>query len=487
MKKTILYIEGMHCVSCEVLLEKEFSKIRGLKSCKISHKKGDAEIECIENVPMEKLKAAVHKCGYTLAEEREKKRSREKRPDYAQIVLIAIGIGVLFWLIARMGVSQLFPDFGDKIGILVAFPIGIAASLSTCLALTGGIVMSFGATIDVHEGKKRHFLVRALPHLYFHAGRVGGFALLGGLLGFLGSKLDYSLTFTGYLTVVVAIMMFYMGLSILGIVPNITKFGLHLPKSWGNRIHKMRATDHHIMPALIGALTFFLPCGFTQTMQIAAAASQSFVTGALLMAMFALGTMPVLLSIGVGSTYAHKDKMQFFYRVIGVVVLYFALYSFNSGLVLAGSPYSVDLWKSGGGSAESTIKNGVQVVEMNVDWTFSPTEFRVKKGVPVLWKIYGINLTGCSNEIVIPSLNIRKKLVKGLNEVRFTPEKEGIIPFSCWMGMIPGRFIVTDEAGQISSETQRQALQPMQASECDGSCGGSCNGGSGCGGGCGGR
>ncbi|MFC1622873.1 sulfite exporter TauE/SafE family protein [Patescibacteria group bacterium] len=323
--------------------------------------------------------------------------------------------------------------------------MGIVASLSTCLALTGGIVMSFGALVNVHKNQKHPFLSRALPHIYFHLGRIGGFMLLGGFLGLIGSKFNYSLTFTGYLTILIALIMLYIGLQILNLVPNITKLGFHLPKFLSNKIHTIKNNDtHFLMPSLIGALTFFLPCGFTQTMQLAAVSSQNFLTGSLVMGAFAIGTMPVLLSIGISSTYAHKEKMQLIYRFIGVIVIFFSIYSFNSGLVLAGSPITIKFWKQEQKTTPSKVSEKIQVVKMDIDWTFKPAELKIKKGIPVRWEINGINVSGCSNEIVIPKLKIRKKINPGTNIIEFTPEKEGILPFSCWMGMLNGRFIVTD-------------------------------------------
>ncbi len=433
----------MHCVSCEYLLEKELGKIRGLKSCKISHKSGEAVIECDEKVTMAKLERVVRDCGYGVAKGEAPKPTRKERPEYAKIALTLLIAGLVFWLLGKLEVMKFFPDLGDKASALTAFPVGVAASLSTCLAVTGGIVLSFGAKVRLHEGKKPGFAVRAMPHVYFHTGRVVGFVLLGGLLGLIGSRFEYSPSFTGYLTMTVAAVMFYMGLNILGIVPNITKVGFHLPKSWGKRIDRLTEVDHHLMPVAIGALTFFLPCGFTQSMQLAAAASGSFVSGALIMGLFALGTLPVLFGIGLGSTYAYKDRLKTVYRVIGVVVLYFALYSFNSGLVLTGSTLTLVPAGNPPDAATQTVQD-TQVVDMEVDWTFVPAEFTVKKGVPVVWRIYGRNLTGCSNEIIIPSLGIRKKLQPGPNVVEFTPQKAGVLPFSCWMGMLRGRFIVTE-------------------------------------------
>jgi sulfite exporter TauE/SafE len=50
--------------------------------------------------------------------------------------------------------------------------------------------------------------------------------------------------------------------------------------------------------ALLGALTFILPCGFTQSVQFQALAAGSFWGGAQLTLAFALGTLPVLGALG---------------------------------------------------------------------------------------------------------------------------------------------------------------------------------------------
>ena len=38
-------IRGMHCRSCEILLEKNISQIDGVKKVEVSYKKGIAEVE----------------------------------------------------------------------------------------------------------------------------------------------------------------------------------------------------------------------------------------------------------------------------------------------------------------------------------------------------------------------------------------------------------------------------------------------------------
>jgi len=198
------------------------------------------------------------------------------------------------------------------------------------------------------------FFERSLPQIYFHIGRIGGFFLLGGLLGLLGQSISYSVSFTGYLTIFVAIIMFYIGLQILNIVPNITKFGFHLPKKWSNKIHSLQENNHPFIPVLLGSLTFFLPCGFTQSMQLVAVASGSFWMGGFVMMFFALGTLPVLFSVGIGASYFQKKDFGVFKKIVGVLIVFFALYSFQSGLTLTGSKMSLDFWKNSN-AIESSI------------------------------------------------------------------------------------------------------------------------------------
>lgn len=455
MTKTIFHIFGMHCKSCEVLLEGELNKLAEIKKCEVSFSKGVTEIECEGETPFQKIKEVIVSCGYQLVPEAQKNNSahtpKKTFRDYLQITLIILGVALAAFLLDKIELARFFPNFGSRVNVFIALLLGVVASLSTCLVLVGGIVMSFGNMYPIHEDDGHPFWNRTIPHIYFHLGRVVGFILLGGILGLIGSKLNYSISFTGYLTILIAIVMFYIGLQILGILPNITKLGFHLPKKFSNKIHKLQTSNHHLAPILIGALTFFLPCGFTQTMQLAAVASGSFFTGAILMGAFALGTLPALLTIGIGSSYAKNQKFIFLNRLIGVVVVFFALYSLNSGLVLSGSSFTLNFWKNTKNisievsDSNKTQSDKVQVIKMNVDWVFEPTEFKIKKGIPVRWEINGVNVSGCSNEVVIPRLNIRKKIYKGKNVVEFIPNKEGVLPFSCWMGMLNGRFIVTDE------------------------------------------
>ena len=73
---------------------------------------------------------------------------------------------------------------------------------------------------------------------------------------------------------------------------------------------------------------------------------------------------------------------------------------------------------------------------------FEPSSLKIKKNVPVKWVVKGDEVSGCTNKIVIPSLNIAKNIKTGENIISFVPADAGEIPFSCGMGMVRGKFIV---------------------------------------------
>ena len=134
-------------------------------------------------------------------------------------------------------------------------------------------------------------------------------------------------------------------------------------------------------------------------------------------------------------------------KFVGAMIIFFALYSFNNALVLTGSSFTLDFWKNTAKaeSSISTVSKDSQTIRMDIDYTFKQTEFKIIKDVPVVWEINAINLTGCSNEVIIPKLGLSTgKLKDGINILEFTPTETGILPFSCWMGMISGRFIVVE-------------------------------------------
>ncbi len=440
-KKKKIYIDGMTCVSCETIIRDELGEISGVSAVTVCHKKQIAELEySSKHLHFNKIASKLKKLGYTASEkpfETTQKKATKEQWFYALFIVFC-----LYWVYRYfkwIGLIDLFAIDTTDVGYGAAILVGIVASLSTCLAVIGAVVMSFGAT---YQSRGTTFERNVKPHLLFHAGRIGGFFVLGGVLGSIGNVFSLSMSAMGWFTVVIALVLAWMGLNILGLLPSITSTGLHMPTSTMKYWNKIKESEHAAAPVLLGVFSFFLPCGFTQSMQLFAVGSGSFFVGAMTMALFALGTAPVLLGVGVMSSKSQNKDRVVSKKVMGFIILAFAWYTLSSGLAAHG----IVVGSSSVSSADETdivLQDGVQVIEMDVDNRgFTPSTFTLKKGVPVKWIINGKQIYGCTNEVIVPEYGISKKLIQGENIVEFTPSKAGTVSFSCWMGMVRGSFNV---------------------------------------------
>ena len=241
----------------------------------------------------------------------------------------------------------------------------------------------------------------------------------------------------------------WLGLNILGIAPSISTLGIKTPKFllrwWG----RLEDSEHKAAPYFLGGITFFLPCGFTQSMQIFALASGSFWAGATSLLFFSLGTMPVLLALGVGASWGKSKKLAVLQKTAGILILLFAAFTLKSGLALKGVNQNV--FNSDVSEKQASKRNdsdifqsqNEQIIEMSVtNQGFKPNSLKIKRGVPVRWVIKGIEVSGCTNKIIVPSLDIAKNISSGENIISFVPSDSREIPFSCGMGMVRGKFII---------------------------------------------
>jgi sulfite exporter TauE/SafE len=200
----------------------------------------------------------------------------------------------------------------------ISFLIGLTAGVSSCMALIGGLVLGVSAKWNQEHSDNSTF-ARFAPHLYFHLGRILGFGLLGGILGLFGSVIHFSNVFLGVMTLIVGVIMVLLGLNLTNLSPRLGSFSFKLPKFLGKHVNGEGTGEISVF--LTGMATFFLPCGFTLAMQAYAVSTGNFMTGAMSMALFALGTVPGLLSIGFVSSVLRGNWLKKFFAFTGVVVL----------------------------------------------------------------------------------------------------------------------------------------------------------------------
>jgi sulfite exporter TauE/SafE/copper chaperone CopZ len=450
MKKHIYYIKGMHCRSCEILIEKNIAEIPGVKKVEVSYKKGIAVVESAgESLSNETIAKAVNEAGYSLGRATKLPWLTTDSRDYREIFLGFAALALIYVFGKGTGILDAFSGgFSAAPTYPIVFLIGLTAGVSTCMAVVGGLVAGFSAAYaESHQYATRWQRFR--PNLSFNLGRLVSYALLGGVIGAFGSVVKISAGFTGFLIVGAGVVMFYMGLKLTGISPRIANAGLTIPKKIGRALGMSEADGEysHGGTFVAGALTFFLPCGFTQAMQLYAITTGSFATGALVMFLFALGTTPGLLSIGAITSVLQGRKAITFFRFVGVVLVVLGFMNIAHGAALGGWNLQLPSFGAGQGapSQAAIIENGEQVVTMaQLANGYQPNSFTVQKGMPVKWVIDSKSAFTCAASIRMPAMNIGQVLQAGENVIRFTPTQTGSLRFTCGMGMYSGNFTVVD-------------------------------------------
>ena len=171
----------------------------------------------------------------------------------------------------------------------------------------------------------------------FHVGRIISFFVLGGVIGALGASFTLNTTGTFLLGVLIGLVMLLMGINLLDVFPWAKKLQPSMPKFIAKKAHRVSSMTHAITPFLVGIATFFLPCGFTQSMQLYTLSTGGFLKGSLTMLAFALGTLPVLALISFSSFSIQKSSRSgIFFKTAGLIVIMFALFNLMNSLVVIG-------------------------------------------------------------------------------------------------------------------------------------------------------
>lgn len=442
----------MHCKSCEILVEDGLKTIEGVKKVSVSHTKGEAIMEIVGDEPSyAQVKKIIQKAGYTIGGADDLPWMSTDAEDYFSLLLSGSILFTLYLIAKISGLLDLnFNTTGGNIWVVVL--VGLAAGFSSCMALVGGLTLGFSARhAELHP--QATSLQKFRPHLFFNVGRLIGYAGFGGLIGLIGSAIRPSPSVLGLMSMVVGAVMMFLGLKLINIFPVLSNKTITLPKSISN-VLGLRNSDkeyNHTSAFTAGALTFFLPCGFTQTMQLYAVSTGSITKGALIMFLFAVGTAPGLLGIGGLSSVFKGEKARIFFATAGLAVILLGAINVTNASRLISFPI-----KQAPKINESVLTGNVQEVRMTQDATgYSPNQFTIKKGIPVRWIINSVSQYSCANYIIMSAYDISQALKPGENIIEFTPTETGELKFSCSMGMYRGSFTVEDDgAVQGANSTQ---------------------------------
>ena len=201
-----------------------------------------------------------------------------------------------------------------------------------CAGMCGGFV-AFYSGDSTSSG-------RWIRHLGYHAGRLITYAVTGAVAGLLGQ----GITWIGDLAGIQHVLIWVLGLAmILWGVRNLfnLRFSLPLPQKLSglhvrvlkplfDRIRASRSSHPATLAFGMGLLSTFLPCGWLYLNVMAAGATGSAAGGAMLMAVFWLGTVPILLLFGEATGFMSNKLRIVLPRVTACLLIAAGLYALTT-------------------------------------------------------------------------------------------------------------------------------------------------------------
>lgn len=182
------------------------------------------------------------------------------------------------------------------------FLLGLAGGATHCSGMCGPFVLSqagarLGAIpLQQSTGLRRISGVLLLP---YHFGRLTTYSLLGGIAAGATGGVQRYLT-GGYLPALVLAIAagWFLTAALLQCMPRLAAAGASLVGNPRGPLPRLFARPEGFNGYLLGLLLGLLPCGLIYTALLLAGATGDWRMGAVSMAAFAVGTMPVLLVVG---------------------------------------------------------------------------------------------------------------------------------------------------------------------------------------------
>jgi sulfite exporter TauE/SafE/copper chaperone CopZ len=434
-------VSGMTCDHCRHRITTALKQLEGISDVEVILEENkviityDEERSTIDEM-LEKINDLGYETDSSQVYKDEKSFFDSKRNNIFSLAFMLIGIILMYLFIKNYFGFDFFnviPQIDSSISLPLLFIIGLMSSIH-CIGMCGAINLAASTGIKVKSSVKR-------PILY-NTGRVISYTATGAIAGLLGKVLTPNNVMQGLLVGLAAVFMLIMGLSMLDVISR--KFLSFLPKN--SKLARLRTSS----PLVMGLLNGLMPCGPLQAMQIYAMSTASMFLGAASMFLFAMGTVPLMFLVGMIFNSVKGKKVYVLHRVSAVLVIVLSIVMFSRAAGYLG----INLSLGGNQTYEiAEVRDGYQYVDIEVQ-SGSYKKIMVQSGIPVKFDMHVEQgkLNGCNNTVIIPSLDIKKRLYVGDNIIEFTPEKTGTVGYSCWMSMIRSQIIVIEDLNSSVSE-----------------------------------
>lgn len=371
-----------------------------------------------------------------------------------------LGIGFILWLDSWFMDHAEMPKLGRDISYGLLLLIGFLTSFH-CVGMCGPLILGYTAKTAA-QGHKSYG-----THALYGIGKTLSYTTIGALFGAFGAVVAFTPLTQGIVGIAAGIFLILFGLHMLEIFPALSHFQIKAPGFLMRFVGK--EYRKHSNPFIIGLLNgLMIICGPLQAMYVMAAGTGSWSEGARILFFFGAGTLPMLMGFGFLTSLLSANLTPKIVQASGVIVIILGAIMLNRGLAVTGTGVDFNTLvarvaqRLAPVAAEAPSSATEQTITMDVLNTgFSPNRFTLRKGVPVKWVINGEELNECNKEIIVPQYDLKIKLKPGKQVIEFTPPEAGAVPWSCWMGMMPGTFIIVDATAQAKPKAAPGAEPEM--------------------------
>ena len=425
MKKKYVKIDGIHCEHCIDAITNELLKNKNIKDVII--KNNIAHISYNNKLTNKEIIDTITSIDYITKNEyiSDNLKDLDSKISIIEFIIILLALLLVWFIINKIfgyNIFNVIPNIDSNITYGMLFITGILTSIH-CISMCGAI--NLVAVYDSNKNYKR-------PLLY-NLGRVISYTLIGGLVGLIGSIFTLSNIANGIVILIASLIMLLMSFNMLGIIDFKLPF---------KRIRIKRKTRNAF---IVGLLNGLMPCGPLQAMQVYALSTGSFIKGVLSMFLFSLGTVPLMLMVGVIYNLVKGKGKIIINKIASVLILILSLVMLNRGLSTLGINFN-KVFTDYDNYTKSVIKDDYQEVRFNLEYN-DYEDVIVQKGIPVKMIIHVDKkyLTGCNGELELRDFDKYIKLEEGDNIIEFTPNEEGTYTYTCWMNMIKNNIKVIDD------------------------------------------
>jgi hypothetical protein len=216
--------------------------------------------------------------------------------------------------------------------LLLIVSLGFLGSFGHCLGMCGPITVAFSLSQEAGHGNP---WAQFRFHLLLNFGRIVSYALVGIAIGALGSVLVASGQMAGVgsplrriISILTGLLLIWFGLANINptIIPKVpllnpmAQSGLH--ERLSRAMQKLSLNPQRWTPLLLGLTWGLIPCGFLYAAQLKAAETTHPWMGGATMLAFGVGTLPMMLGVGISTSILSADRRGQLFRLGGWITLF---------------------------------------------------------------------------------------------------------------------------------------------------------------------